>query len=534
MTKLQIHIKKPCLLIIIWLLTLAVTLPSISYVLIQSWENHKNTLAYQIDALSDGFNHDINTSLASLNELYPSSLVCNQAEIKAMKQADYHAKYLTNFAIVHDNKIICTSESGKLAVPALLHEPDWITSAGVRVILDQPIPLFGGTITGRTVQVGSFLAFLDYQRSQSKTDLSWLKYINFGITNGKKTYSYGDKVFSSTGFVDLTSGQEWYEDGHWLFSECRGDTECKVIAVDILGYFGEETTVVIFLTVFLIVLMSLTSILGLRLHRWLYSLPRQIRRGINNQQLQLHYQPVICLVSGNIEGCEVLCRWHTLEGDLVRPDEFITIVEQNQQTRELTELVVSKCIDDLQHAELLGKCRVAINAFPDDIASGHILRVFCRLLPLKDYSLFTIELTEQKINNLPALCAGVRQLRTLGFQIAIDDFGTGFSNLEGLRELSVDILKIDKSFVWGAEKPSLKQSLVEHIVSIAKLLQLKIVAEGVETQEQLRFLRSMKVDYSQGYLHSRPICLSDFATLLNKTNKQATPKNANNQQISST
>lgn len=261
-------------------------------------------------------------------------------------------------------------------------------------------------------------------------------------------------------------------------------------------------------------MVSLTTIAGWRLHNWFYSLPRQVYRGLNFHQLELHYQPIIGLASSRLAGCEVLCRWHTIEGIMIRPDEFISVVENNQQTRQLTELVITKCINELRAVGLLGRCRIAINAFPDDIASGHILRVFQRLLPLSDYSLFTIELTEQKISNLPALCEGVRQLRTLGFRVAIDDFGTGFSNLEGLRELRVDILKIDKSFVWGVETPSLKQSLVEHIVNIAKSLQLKIVAEGVETREQLAYLHGLDVEYSQGYLHSRPLCLRDFADLL--------------------
>ncbi|MEF1340337.1 EAL domain-containing protein, partial [Vibrio rotiferianus] len=251
-----------------------------------------------------------------------------------------------------------------------------------------------------------------------------------------------------------------------------------------------------------------------RLYSWLNSLPNQVRQGLNVHQLNLHYQPIVGLGSGKIEGCEVLCRWHTPEGTLIRPDEFIRVVENNQQSRELTELVITKCIGDFRAAGLLGKCRIAINAFPDDIASGHILRVFNRLLPLKDFSLFTIELTEQKVNSLPALCEGVRQLRTLGFRVAIDDFGTGYSNLEGLREMNVDILKIDRCFIWGAETPSLKQSLIKHIVNIANSLDLKTVAEGVETQKQLAYISSLGVDYSQGYLHSRPVCLQEFRALV--------------------
>lgn len=146
MTTKPIHLKKCHLLIITWLLTVLVTCPLISFVVIKTWENHKNSLAKQIDALSDGFNHDISTALMPLNTLYPSPPICDKATIKAMKQADYRAKNLTNFAIVRDQQIICTTESGKLTEPVYLPEPDWVTSAGVKVVLEQPIPLFEGKV----------------------------------------------------------------------------------------------------------------------------------------------------------------------------------------------------------------------------------------------------------------------------------------------------------------------------------------------------------------------------------------------------
>ena len=521
MTIKLVHIKKYYLLIVAWLLTLMVIFPLLTFVMIKTWENHKNTLARQIDVLSDGFYDDINAYLMPLNSRFPHPEMCDQATIRAMQQADFQAKSLAIFTVINDNKIVCASEGGLLATPVPLLKPNWINSSGVKVTLEQPIPLFDGKVTGQTVQAGKFLAFLNYQHKQSQPHFPWLTFINYGLTLGKEAYSYGPGGFSAAGYTPFTSGQrQWYEDGHWLFSECRENRECKIIAIDILGYFKEESSTAMFVILFLITIMTLTTIGSLRLHNWLYSLPRQVSRGLNNHQLELNYQPVISYGSGKIDGCEVLCRWHTLDGTKIQPEEFIKVVENCGLTRQLTELVVTKCISDLQAADLLGKCRVAINAFPDDIASGHILRVFCRQLSLKNFGFFTIELTEQKISDLPALCEGVRHLRTVGFRVAIDDFGTGFSNLEGLRELSVDTLKIDKCFVWGADSPSLKRSLIEHIVNIAKSLQLKIVAEGVETQEQLAYLRRLNVDYSQGYLHSRPIKLKEFAALLHQANNK--------------
>ncbi|MGF1684051.1 EAL domain-containing protein [Photobacterium minamisatsumaniensis] len=514
MKKAPTCLKKYQLLFILWVLASLILLPFSAFVLINGWEDHKNTLVEQLDRLTDGFNNDISASIVELEDLFPEDISCNDGLIHNMKKLDYHAKYLTTIAYTRNGNIVCTSDSGLLAEPVPILYPDWVTAEGVSVILAQPIPLFDGKETGIAVLEGDFLAFLDYQQVQSRSTILWLKYISFGIVDGKVSYSYGSNNFSPEQFVELTSGQQWYEDGHWLYSECRGSSECKVIGVDLIAYFKSEPAAVIFLVFFFILVYGLVTLLGGRLYTSMYSLPRQIYHGINEQQLHLKYQPIVELTSNTIIGSEVLCRWKAIDNQWIPTEKFIQYIESNRQTRELTEAVIRKCVAELKQENLLGRCRISINAFPDDIASNHILQVFNRLLPLKYYSMFTIEITEQKIHDLPALCKGVRHLRTVGFSVVIDDFGTGFSNFEGLRELQIDGLKIDKSFIWEAERESIRQKLVENIVSIAKLLELKIVAEGVETEEQLTYLSSLQVDYSQGYLHSSPVNMERFKRLL--------------------
>lgn len=454
--------------------------------------------------------------------LYPlhknnASPNCDHDMITLMKQADFHAKYLTNFAIVKNDTIICTSENGKIDPPALLSGDIWPTESDASIIQKQPIPLFDGKVKGVAVKFGHFLAFFDYQKSQLESNFSWLKYIRYGIYNQEKTYSYGSYGFTDYQFTNYVKNLQWYENGHWLFSDCK-KTLCTVIAVDILQYFKEEKTISLCLSLFITTVTMVITFLASSLKYWLYHhLPRQVRIGLNFQQLNLNYQPIVNIKNEKIVGYEVLCRWQTQGGDNIPPEKFINIVESNNQTEELTNLVISKSINEIKKSGLMGKFNIAINVFPNDIASGRLIERFKKVLPSKYYSFITIELTERKIDNLPALCEGVKQLRDLGFSVAIDDFGTGSSNLETLRELKVDKLKIDKSFVWGSEKPSLKQDLINHIVNIAKSFRLSIVAEGVETKEQLDLLHSMGVDYSQGYLHSKPVCINKLAETLNNT-----------------
>lgn len=501
---------------LLWLTTLFVIFYILIFTIVNSWSHHKRALLEKLETITTSINHDMRSYLYPLNR-NNTVPYCDQETITLMKQADFHAKYLTNFAIVKHNKIICTSENGQIDPPTLLSGDIWPTAHKTNIIQEQPIPLFDGKVKGVAAQFGNFLAFFDYQQSQLESNFSWLKYIQYGIHNNKKTYSFGSYGFTDYQFTNYVKDLQWYENGHWLFSDCKVHS-CTVTAVDILQYFREEKTVTLCITLFITTLTMVITFLASSLKYWLYHhLPRQVRIGLNFQQLSLNYQPIINIKNKKIVGYEVLCRWQTQGGDRIPPEKFIDIVEKNNQTEELTNLVVSKSINEIKEAGLMGKCNIAINVFPSDISSGSLIKRFNKILPSKYYSFFTIELTERKIDNLPALCQGVKQLRELGFSVAIDDFGTGSSNLETLRELQVDKLKIDKSFVWGAEKPSLKQELINHIVNIAKSFQLSIVAEGVETTEQFDLLHSMGVDYSQGYLHSEPVCIKKLTDIVNNT-----------------
>ncbi|MCG7584926.1 EAL domain-containing protein [Photobacterium sp. OFAV2-7] len=494
-----------------------------------NWSNHKNTLVSQLSELSVGVGNDVSAILIPLNHMHPQP-DCDSTVLTAMQQADFKANFLTNISLVRDGLILCSSLEGRLSTPVPLAKPDFLFADGGGFTLHQPLSLFGGRIDGKTVHQGAFIAYLDYPSTQTKSNLPWLSFVNFHFVEGDNTFTYGNRALPTEAFVAPVAGLEWYQGGYWLFSECSSEVECIVVGVDIMGYIADQQAVGGLIVIFLATALTLATLLGLSLHRWLYSMPRQVRRGINRRQLTLNYQPIVDIASGQIAGCEVLCRWQTADGVPVRPDLFIPVVEQNNQTRELSAQVVTSCIGELRQAGLIGRCQVAINAFPDDIASGHICELLCRLLPVKYYPLFTVELTEKQIDDLDNLCEGVHRLRALGFKVAIDDFGTGFSNLEGLRELSVDHLKIDKSFIWGAEKPSLKQRLVEHIVNIAKSLRLKIVAEGVETHDQLNFLRQINVDYTQGYLHSRPVGIKEFVALLDGATKSTRPDDRHDKQ----
>ncbi|WP_051252752.1 EAL domain-containing protein [Ferrimonas kyonanensis] len=493
--------------------SLLLTLPVILWCLLQSWSAHQTAVMQNMQGVSQGIRADVLQSVMTLNAQFPTP-ECNEALILAMRQADYQAKYLTYFSLVNKDHIVCNSFEGHLEVPVPLSKPDVEFRSGASFTINERVPLFSSVVFGRTVRVDNFLVFLDYPDTELEGSLPWLHYSSYDYGSGRQVRVYGEDETRLQRLEFDLAPRSWMEQGFWVKSLCFQQLQCIVAAVDIRGYFRGQWLATLLIIALLAGSVVLFYLLGAACHDHLYGLSRQVRKGLNPQQLSLHYQPILDTGSGLVSGCEVLCRWQRSDGQPVPPDDFIPVVEQCGLTAHLTEQVTRGCLLELEQLGLLGRMRVAINVFPQDIATGHMERLLTRLLPPHLYGWITIELTEKRIDDMDNLVEQVKRLRNLGFQVAIDDFGTGFSNLESLQNLKVDILKIDRSFVCGVEAPSLKRSLVEHICQLADTLALKVVAEGVETRHQLQYLHSVGVDYTQGYLHGRPMPAAQLRTFL--------------------
>jgi diguanylate cyclase (GGDEF)-like protein len=249
------------------------------------------------------------------------------------------------------------------------------------------------------------------------------------------------------------------------------------------------------------------------------ALEARLTRALEQKEFLLQYQPKVDIKSGKIQGLEALLRWKDSEDGIIPPSVFIPLLEQSGAIVDVGEWVFLQAAEDVGKWKAAGlhNIRVAVNVSPLQLRRRDFVeRILAGIAPTGANSAgLDIEITESMLmHDLELSIRKLSQLREAGLGVAIDDFGTGYSSLRLLAKLPVDTLKIDKSFVQSiADTPNVA-TLVTTIVSLARAFNMKTVAEGVETAEQLAILRHMKCDQAQGYLFSRPVPASDVPAVI--------------------
>ncbi|HXY97001.1 MAG TPA: EAL domain-containing protein [Steroidobacteraceae bacterium] len=262
---------------------------------------------------------------------------------------------------------------------------------------------------------------------------------------------------------------------------------------------------------------ALLVLVAVRLARFETSMPRLLRNALKTSELFLVYQPIVSLETRAWVGAEALLRWRRPNGELIGPDLFIPIAESTRLMGRITEAVLK--IFESEAGELLrarSDFHISLNLSTEDIGNPEIvdrLRAMIARMGIAGSSLH-VEATERVFMNIEASRRNIRQLRAAGIQVAIDDFGTGYSSLSYLHNLEVDRLKIDKSFVDTIGTEAVTSQVVRHIIEMAKSLNMQMIAEGVETAAQAKFLRSHGVQYAQGWLFSKPISMKELMAQL--------------------
>lgn len=247
-------------------------------------------------------------------------------------------------------------------------------------------------------------------------------------------------------------------------------------------------------------------------------LESQLRYGIrsDNEQFSLVYQPKMDLKTGRVTGAEALLRWQ-LDGVMISPEEFIPIAEKSGLILPLGGWVIEQaCIQAKRWTQQLhADFKMAINLSPMQFRDMSLLSRLTEVLEQTGLSPGNIELeiTESSvIKNLDEAVFTLQKIRNLGVTLAMDDFGTGYSSLSYLKSLPIHTLKIDRSFIRDLQRGGEDAAIVQAIISMAKALGLSVVAEGVETKQQLRFLEESECDEIQGYFLSPPVRPDEFET----------------------
>lgn len=248
-------------------------------------------------------------------------------------------------------------------------------------------------------------------------------------------------------------------------------------------------------------------------------LENQLRKAIRDGQLEVFYQPKLNLADDSLNAAEALVRWRHPERGLVPPGEFIGLAEETGLIASIGEFVLRQACQQAREwqREGLADIRVSVNLSVHQLRQGNLISLVRQVLLDSDLAphYLELELTEsQLLDNVDSVIATFQQLRALGVKLAIDDFGTGYSSLSYLKRFPVDYVKIDKTFIRDLAPGGEDAAITRAIIAMAHSLELKVVAEGVETQVQMDFLKSQRCDEIQGFLISRPVDAKAFAELL--------------------
>lgn len=250
-------------------------------------------------------------------------------------------------------------------------------------------------------------------------------------------------------------------------------------------------------------------------------LENDLRRALQNEEFVLFYQPIVSLRTLEIIGFETLLRWRHPSLGLLTPDKFINIVEETDLISPLGEWILLAACQQIktwqtqidQAAALKLTVNLSVKQLRESVLIPQLQKVLSttQITPLT----LTLEITESLlVENINRTSRLLNQVQSMGVSISIDDFGTGYSSLSYLHQLPVDSLKIDRTFVSPAEYSARNQTIAESIIGLSNLLDLNAIAEGIETIEQLAWLRSMSCEYGQGYLFAKPLPAAEAERLL--------------------
>ena len=258
-------------------------------------------------------------------------------------------------------------------------------------------------------------------------------------------------------------------------------------------------------------------------------LEKQLATAVDDNQLELAFQPQVNLLTGEVRGVEALVRWRHPERGVISPNEFIPLAERTGAIVAIGEWVLKTSCEALHKWHALGfnHLTISVNVSANQLHQSDIVNTVRQLLESTQVSAhyLVLELTETAImNNVDLAIRLLRQIKQLGVQLAIDDFGTGYSSLAYLKKMPMDEIKIDRSFVQDMLEDPDNGTIVDAIIQLGHSLNLSVIAEGTETLDQIRYLQECECDVAQGYYYSQPMTEEDFLALM--TNQRNQIRNA--------
>jgi sensor c-di-GMP phosphodiesterase-like protein len=456
-----------------------------------------------------------NHTLAATHSADP----CSDSNIAIMRRYDLSSSYLQAIGFVADGRLVCSSQ-GRDAGGLALGPVDWVTPSKIRVRINVRFPFDPATSYLVTESAEGFAAIINkdlpLDAATNETDASLAI---FATMNGRIMGSHGFVeprwVAAQAGPLPRVPAITTFVDHDHVVAIVRSNRYyIGAIAALPLSYMLAQTraTSMILLPVGVVaglVLALATVYLG----RLQLAMPAVIRSALKRKEFFVLYQPIVDLRSRQWVGAEALLRWRRRGGEMVRPDLFIPAAEDAGLIQRITQHVVelvARDIDDLFTRR--PDFHIAINISSDDLHAASTVTMLLQLARDTHAAAgnLIVEVTERGLVRRDPAHKIVQALRAGGIRIAVDDFGTGYSSLAFLESIELDFLKIDKAFVDTMNLDTPTSQVALHIIEMAKSLNLRMVAEGVETEAQAQFLSERGVQFAQGWLFAKPMPMQEL------------------------
>jgi len=454
-----------------------------------------------------------------INRLKKQRVPCSDESRALMRDIDLVSTYIQAIGYVEKNRLVCSS-IGEDVGTLELGTADLVTPGGVAVRLNAKFSVTGDT-PFLVLERDNYAAIIHKDLPVDvTTDEEGVAVGTFLLRSRKITNSRGTVNPEWIKRFNPKAEQVFTEDGYIVAIVVSQKYFIGSLAAVPMKYYEERVGEMAKVLVPVGVLASVAlAFIVFYIARQRTAMPSVIRAALRNNEFFLEYQPVVDLKTGRIVGAEALIRWLLPNGERVRPDVFIPVAEETGLIQQISQRVLKLVAHDaheifVRHPDF----HVAVNLSAADFASHEILS---RLRELIDATRarpcnLIVEITERAFMEPEVTRQALEKIRADGISVAVDDFGTGYSSLSYLETLEVDYLKIDKTFVDTVGSTAVTSHVVNHIIEMAKSLELRMVAEGVETEAQADFLREHGVHFAQGWLFGKPMPLPAIIDLLDK------------------
>jgi sensor c-di-GMP phosphodiesterase-like protein len=453
-------------------------------------------------------------ALADLDRVPGAS--CSADNLAHAARVIFNYGYIQDAGTYGDGRYLCSPLLGDVRTKHLmLPPPDWRSHDGYLVWFRRKSPL---SETREDIQIGhnghyvfidpkSYVDLIDPARrpiAAINTETGTILALSYGAN--------GDEMFNAWKLGGLVKNERWY------YAVAKSGTLSLAVVVksprsSLVGDWPK------LLAMWLSVGVAVGAVAGWlafkRISRQL-SFPATLEWAIARKKLQVSYQPIVRLADNQCVGVEALVRWQ-LNGRHISPEIFVAVAEENHLIQPLTDLVLAKTLAEL--GPLLRanpKFYVSINLSSEDLRNERFLNIVTDALKgtVIIPSQIRIEATERSFMNADEARGIIAAFRAAGHPVYIDDFGTGYSSLSYLQTFQVDVLKIDKSFVDTIAKESASSVVAPYIIAMAHELGLEIVAEGVESESQVEYLREKGVQYGQGWYFAKAMPVAELTVWL--------------------